>query len=305
MVNPASNHYTGPLTFMTLLYLRSTRCDDFDVIRQRPLNQFLKKFEEDFSKKDENDDTTSIDKDKNDLPYSDSQRESDLPALDNNDIVKESVTNFEVDDSSHATGLYSIIEGDFNITSSYLDGLITNIFDECGWDAETSPRTRHPAFSSLYQFIQSFSFDAPGLFRLRANCASSSIKTRYIVESVDVDIVGAHLGEFCELLNSLQLFKKLDVDFLTLDIKQDISIPISNVVYLLNSLQLFRKLDIHLHALDIKRDISTHISNVGLEGVIGDVAVKKNKANRAGCGRGASANVLRVLLWSLVTNQMI
>ncbi|GJW05819.1 hypothetical protein Tco_1568242 [Tanacetum coccineum] len=30
----------------------------------------------------------------------------------------------------------------------------------------------------------------------------------------------------------------------------------------------------------------------GLEGVIGDVAVKKNKANRAGCGRGASANVV-------------
>ncbi|GKC39205.1 hypothetical protein Tco_1051589, partial [Tanacetum coccineum] len=29
----------------------------------------------------------------------------------------------------------------------------------------------------------------------------------------------------------------------------------------------------------------------GLEGVIGDAAVKKNKGNRAGCGRGASANV--------------
>ncbi|GKD12935.1 hypothetical protein Tco_1197342 [Tanacetum coccineum] len=52
------------------------------------------------------------------------------------------------------------------------------VFDECGWDAETSPRTRHPAFSSLYQLIQSFSFDAPGLFRLRANCASSSVKTK-------------------------------------------------------------------------------------------------------------------------------
>ncbi|GJY24388.1 hypothetical protein Tco_0398046 [Tanacetum coccineum] len=33
-------------------------------------------------------------------------------SLDNNDIVKESVTNFEVGDSYHATGLYSTTEGD-------------------------------------------------------------------------------------------------------------------------------------------------------------------------------------------------
>ncbi|GJX82098.1 hypothetical protein Tco_0331579 [Tanacetum coccineum] len=90
----------------------------------------------------------------------------------------------------------------------------------CLMSADGMLKRRHPAFSSLYQLIQSFSSDAPGLFRLRANCASSSVK-------------------------------------------------------------------------------------MGLEGVIGDAAVKKNKGNRAGCGRGASANVVRVLLWSLVTNQMI
>nr|GEY62153.1 hypothetical protein [Tanacetum cinerariifolium] len=35
-VNPKKNHYTGPLTFMILLYLHSTRCDDIDVIRKTP-----------------------------------------------------------------------------------------------------------------------------------------------------------------------------------------------------------------------------------------------------------------------------
>nr|GEU43089.1 hypothetical protein [Tanacetum cinerariifolium] len=35
-VNQASNYYIGPLTFMTLLYLDSTRCDSFNVVRERP-----------------------------------------------------------------------------------------------------------------------------------------------------------------------------------------------------------------------------------------------------------------------------
>nr|GEY82940.1 ulp1 protease family, C-terminal catalytic domain-containing protein [Tanacetum cinerariifolium] len=35
-VNPATHHYTGPLTFMILLYLHCTKFDDFDVTRQIP-----------------------------------------------------------------------------------------------------------------------------------------------------------------------------------------------------------------------------------------------------------------------------
>nr|GFA69430.1 ulp1 protease family, C-terminal catalytic domain-containing protein [Tanacetum cinerariifolium] len=35
-VNPDKNHYTGPVTFMILLYLHSTRCDDIDVICKTP-----------------------------------------------------------------------------------------------------------------------------------------------------------------------------------------------------------------------------------------------------------------------------
>ncbi|GJU58436.1 hypothetical protein Tco_1236202 [Tanacetum coccineum] len=117
----------------------------------KKLNKFLKRFEEDFSKKDlarkdENDDTTGIDKDKNDLPYSDKSGNFDFQSMKNeerNDADVESVTNFEVGgkreakngneassqmdqdsvhpslneddkvgDSSHATGVDCIIEGD-------------------------------------------------------------------------------------------------------------------------------------------------------------------------------------------------
>nr|GEZ65383.1 ulp1 protease family, C-terminal catalytic domain-containing protein [Tanacetum cinerariifolium] len=35
-VNPATHHYTGPLTFMILLYLHCTKFDDFDVTHQIP-----------------------------------------------------------------------------------------------------------------------------------------------------------------------------------------------------------------------------------------------------------------------------
>nr|GFA01186.1 ulp1 protease family, C-terminal catalytic domain-containing protein [Tanacetum cinerariifolium] len=35
-VNPATHHYTGPLTFMILLYRHDTKFDDFDVTRQIP-----------------------------------------------------------------------------------------------------------------------------------------------------------------------------------------------------------------------------------------------------------------------------
>ncbi|GJV17272.1 hypothetical protein Tco_1362595 [Tanacetum coccineum] len=41
-VNPVKHHYTGPLTFMILLYLHSTRCDHFDVIRQTPAIRYWK-----------------------------------------------------------------------------------------------------------------------------------------------------------------------------------------------------------------------------------------------------------------------
>ncbi|GKC49920.1 hypothetical protein Tco_1072665, partial [Tanacetum coccineum] len=101
----------------------------------KKLNKFLKRFEEDFSKKDlarkdENEDTTGIDKDENDLPYFDSQIEIDsLASVSNrksdfeilfrkesenfdfqsmknqecNDANVESVTIFEVSDSSQET----------------------------------------------------------------------------------------------------------------------------------------------------------------------------------------------------------
>ncbi|GJS50949.1 hypothetical protein Tco_0624311 [Tanacetum coccineum] len=100
----------------------------------------------DLARKDENDDTTGIDKDKNDLPYSDKSGKFDFQSMKNkerNDADVESLTNFEVGgkreakngneassqmdqdsvhpslneddkvgDSSHATGVDSIIEGD-------------------------------------------------------------------------------------------------------------------------------------------------------------------------------------------------
>ncbi|GKE79927.1 hypothetical protein Tco_1549927 [Tanacetum coccineum] len=110
----------------------------------KKLNKFLKKFEEVFSKKDlarkdENDDTTGIDKDKIDFLHSDSQMESDSPATEPEDVdINENVekhnqkngneeSSFQMDkeyvhtslnkddkvgDSSPATGVCSVIEGD-------------------------------------------------------------------------------------------------------------------------------------------------------------------------------------------------
>ncbi|GJU12035.1 ulp1 protease family, C-terminal catalytic domain-containing protein [Tanacetum coccineum] len=103
----------------------------------------------------DNDDTTGIDKDKNDLLHSDSQMESDstgsdddnqknstfvYTSLDNNDIVKESVTNFEVGDSYHATGLYSTTEGDATTEPEDIDinEKVENEKHEIGNEASSS-----------------------------------------------------------------------------------------------------------------------------------------------------------------------
>ncbi|GJS56547.1 putative reverse transcriptase domain-containing protein, partial [Tanacetum coccineum] len=178
-VNPVKHHYTGPLTFMILLYLHSTRCDHFDVIRQTPairywksgqmtyrekleieeygdfegspiqknellnynqreilneglaqypdskkLNLVRKRFEEYDA---DNDDTTGVNKDKNELPNCDSQieedgtenvdttgkdNESDSPAL-SDDVEGDAVRLTEVEDVDiNKKGVDSINEGD-------------------------------------------------------------------------------------------------------------------------------------------------------------------------------------------------
>nr|GEU49721.1 ulp1 protease family, C-terminal catalytic domain-containing protein [Tanacetum cinerariifolium] len=189
-VNPDKNRYTGPVTFMILLYLHSTRCDDIDVIRKTPaiknwksvrmqyrekleiekyggfgmlpkheplnlqselfnnfifikmikekcynvhqdlrsvketlneglsrfpdckkLNKLVKKFEEDFKKKDlvrnnENDDIAATTNDKNDLLHFDSKMESDSAASDGDnqnsvdDDSKQDVVMDEIDEQN-------------------------------------------------------------------------------------------------------------------------------------------------------------------------------------------------------------
>nr|GEU96295.1 hypothetical protein [Tanacetum cinerariifolium] len=124
-VNPDKNHYTGPLTFMIdFIKMIQDECynvhQDFRSVRET-LNEgfhdflivikLIKKFEEDFNKKDlvrndENDDTTSTTKDKNDLLHSDSKMKSDSPASDDNnqksdyDDGKQDVVMDEIDEQN-------------------------------------------------------------------------------------------------------------------------------------------------------------------------------------------------------------
>nr|GEX43127.1 hypothetical protein [Tanacetum cinerariifolium] len=138
LVNPATHHYTGPLTFMILLYLHYTKFDDFDVTSQIPaikhwksvqmkyrekleiekygrfgmllkqealnlqseLNKFREKFEENTTGID-NDDTTE-------------NENYDLQSIKNkehNEDVHHILNEDDkVDDSCPATGVCSVIE---------------------------------------------------------------------------------------------------------------------------------------------------------------------------------------------------
>nr|GEY01624.1 ulp1 protease family, C-terminal catalytic domain-containing protein [Tanacetum cinerariifolium] len=120
-VNPDKNHYTGPVTFMIdFIKMIQNKCynvhQDLRSIREtlneglsrfpdcKKLNKLVKKFEEDFKKKDlvrndENDDTTATTNDKNDLLQFDSKMESDSP-VSNDDDGKQDVVMDEIDEQN-------------------------------------------------------------------------------------------------------------------------------------------------------------------------------------------------------------
>nr|GFA00044.1 ulp1 protease family, C-terminal catalytic domain-containing protein [Tanacetum cinerariifolium] len=127
-VNADKNQYTGPVTFMIL-------------------NKLVKKFEEDFKKKDlvrndENDDTTATTNDKNDLLHFDSKMESDSHVSDDDnqnsvdDDGKQDVVMDEIDKQNKEdickedNGDQTVEHNDSNEDTGNTDSAFVDIQDE-------------------------------------------------------------------------------------------------------------------------------------------------------------------------------